>query len=86
AFGRGPQYKFDGLGAGPWGRITPVNPANGGQLTNPAQGGFNQVLNHTGTYDGIGVGADPRNPANYHNNSADIQEDKYNSSQDMDLL
>jgi len=86
AFGRGPQYKFDGLGAGPWGRITPVNPANGGSLTNPAQGGFNQVLNHTGTYDGIGVGADPRNPANYHAFNNNIQEDKYNSSQDMDLL
>ncbi|MDY0962728.1 TonB-dependent receptor domain-containing protein [Massilia sp. CFBP9026] len=85
AFGRGPQHAFDGLGAGPWGRITAVNPANGGTLTT-GPNGFNRVLNHTGTYDGVGVGADSRNPANYHNFSNNIQEDKYNSSQDMDLL
>jgi len=81
----GPAHPYDGLGAGPWGRITPVNPATGGSLTNAAQGGFNQYLNHTGSFDGKGVGADSRNPANYHPYANGI-EDRYNSTQDMDLL
>ncbi|MEG0042109.1 MAG: TonB-dependent receptor plug domain-containing protein, partial [Massilia sp.] len=85
-FQNGPAHPFDGLGAGPWGRIAPVNPANGGALTSAAAGGFNRYLNHTGSFDGSGVGADSRNPANYHTNSSAIQEDKYNSTQDMDLL
>lgn len=80
----GPDHPFDGLGAGPWGRIAPVNPATGGGLT--GAGGFNRYLNHTGSFDGRGQGADSRNIANYHTNSSAIQEDKYNSSQDMDLL
>jgi iron complex outermembrane receptor protein len=81
----GPNHPFANLGAGPWGRIAPVNPANGGGLiTGP--GSFNRYLNHTGSYDGSGVGADSRNLANYHTNSSSIQEDKYNSTQDMDLL
>ncbi|WP_314438710.1 TonB-dependent receptor plug domain-containing protein [Massilia timonae] len=85
-FQYGPDHPYSGLGAGPWGRITPVNPANGGSLTNTAQGGFNRVLNHTGDWTGNGVGADSRNPNNYHAYSQAIQEDKYNSSADMDLL
>jgi len=80
----GPDHPFDGLGAGPWGRIAPVNPATGGGLT--GAGGFNRYLNHTGSFDGRGQGADSRNIANYHNNSSAIQEDKYNTTQDMDLL
>lgn len=85
SYTNGPNHPFDGLGAGPWGRITPVNPATGGSLTNPAQGGFNQVINHTGSFDGKGVGTDPRNPNNYHAYNNQI-EDRYNSTQDMDLL
>ncbi len=81
----GPAHPFDGLGASPWGRITPVNPANGGSLTSTAAGGFNRILNHTGTYDGVGVGANSRDPNNYHAYTG-ANEDKYNSSQDMDLL
>ena len=81
----GPDHPFDGLGAGPWGRIAPVNPLTGGALTSAAAGGFNRYLNHTGSFDGQGVGENSRNPNNYHpyvgNNN-----DKYNSSQDMDLL
>ncbi len=80
----GPDHPFDGLGAGPWGRIAPVNPATGGGLTGAT--GFNRYLNHTGSFDGRGQGADSRNIANYHNNSSAIQEDKYNTTQDMDLL
>ena len=81
----GPDHPFDGLGAGPWGRITPVNPLTGGALTSAAAGGFNRYLNHTGSFDGKGVGADSRNPANYHPYVGN-NDDKYNSSQDMDLL
>jgi iron complex outermembrane receptor protein len=80
----GPDHPFDGLGAGPWGRIAPVNPATGGGLTGAT--GFNRYLNHTGSFDGRGQGADSRNIANYHTNSSAIQEDKYNTTQDMDLL
>ena len=82
----GPDYPTAGLGAGPWGRITPVNPATGGSLTDPTKGGFNQVINHTGSWDGRGVGADSRNPANYHPFSNANNDDKYNSTQDMNLV
>ncbi|MEH6437766.1 TonB-dependent receptor domain-containing protein [Massilia sp. DD77] len=81
----GPAHPFDGLGASPWGRITAVNPATGGSLTSAAAGGFNRILNHTGTYDGIGVGANSRDPNSYHT-YAGAPEDKYNASQDMHLL
>jgi len=47
------------LGTGPWGRIRQKS-ATGGPT------GFNQVLNHTGTYDGVGTGSASNNPANYH--------------------
>ncbi|WP_020651573.1 TonB-dependent receptor domain-containing protein [Massilia niastensis] len=80
----GPAHPFDGLGASPWGRITPVNAA-GGSNTNPATGGFNRILNHTGTYDGVGVGANSRDPNSYHAYTG-AAADKFNSSQDMHLL
>jgi len=69
----GPAHPTDGLGAGPWGRITPVG------------GGFNRYLNHSGSFDGSGVGANSRDPNNYHD-YVGANEDKYNSTQDMDLL
>jgi len=80
----GPAHPFDGLGASPWGRITPVS-ASGGSNTTAANGGFNRILNHTGTYDGIGVGQNSRDPNSYHAYTG-APEDKYNSSQDMHLL
>ena len=80
----GPAHPYDGLGASPWGRITPVS-ASGGSLTSAASGGFNRILNHTGTYDGIGVGQNSRDPNSYHAYTG-APEDKYNSSQDMHLL
>jgi iron complex outermembrane receptor protein len=61
----GPDHKTDGLVGGPWGRISPVNAA-GNANTTASAGGFNRYLNHTGSYLGDGVGADARNPANYH--------------------
>jgi len=73
----GPNHPTDNLGTGPWGRIRQVSAA--GQAT-----GFNNYLNHTGTYDGVGVGADARNPANYH--SPNTNDDLYNSTQDMHFL
>jgi iron complex outermembrane receptor protein len=84
SFTNGPAHPFDGLGTGPWGRITPVNPRTGGSLATGA-GSFNQTLNHTGSFDGQGVGADSRNPNNYHPYANGI-DDRYNSTQDMDLL
>ena len=81
----GPAHPYDGLGAAPWGRITPVS-ASGGSNTNPANGGFNRMLNHTGTYDGVGVGANSRDPNSYHAYTGADPADKYNSSQDMHLL
>jgi len=81
----GPDHPFDGLGAGPWGRITAVNPLTGGSLTSAAAGGFNRYLNHTGSYDGQGVGANSRDPNSYHAYTGN-NDDKYNSTQDMDLL
>ncbi|MBB5609973.1 MULTISPECIES: TonB-dependent receptor domain-containing protein [unclassified Janthinobacterium] len=66
-----------GFGAGPWGRITPISSIG---VSNPA--GFNRYLNHTGSFDGSGVGADARNPANYHAYTG-AQADTYNSTQQM---
>ncbi|MGH8852768.1 MAG: TonB-dependent receptor domain-containing protein [Telluria sp.] len=80
----GPAHPFDGLGASPWGRITAVNSA-GGSNNNPATGGFNYILNHTGTFDGVGTGANSRDPNSYHRYTG-ANEDKYNSSQDMHLM
>jgi iron complex outermembrane recepter protein len=76
----GPDHYNANFGAAPWGRIQYVNPANGLALT--GAGSINQMLNHTGTYDGVGVGSSSRDPANYHA-YAGAEEDTYNSSQDM---
>jgi iron complex outermembrane receptor protein len=90
AYPKGPNHKLDGLGAGPWGRVNPVDPATGvAQLAKLADGSpnpafFDRVLNHTGGAggNGVGVGADPRNPANYHNYTGS-DADKFNSSSQM---
>ncbi|HEU4852631.1 MAG TPA: TonB-dependent receptor plug domain-containing protein, partial [Telluria sp.] len=74
-YSNGPDHKTDGLGGGPWGRIRQVNPLNGGAT------GFERTLNHTGSYDGVGVGAVSRNPANYH--TPNPVDDAYNTAQDM---
>jgi len=63
AFSFGPAHYNAGFGSGPWGRITPLN-ASGGSNTTAT--GFNRYLNHTGSFDGVGIGAESRNPANYH--------------------
>jgi iron complex outermembrane receptor protein len=71
----GPEHFSDGLGTGPWGRIRQVTPK--GKPT-----GFDQVLNHTGTYDGAGTGSASNVVGNYHTN-ASADADLYNSAQDM---
>jgi iron complex outermembrane receptor protein len=81
----GPAHPLDGLGAGPWGRIAPINPVGGGALP-LNQGGFNRYLNHTGSFDGQGQGASSRDINNYHAYGNGAPEDKFNSSQQMDLL
>jgi iron complex outermembrane receptor protein len=77
----GLQHVNDAVGTGPWGRITPLTAA-GTSNTSAAAGGFNRVVNHTGTYDGVGTSSDARNPANYHT-FANAPSDAYNSTQDM---
>jgi len=75
----GPNHIDDGLsGTGPWGRYRYVN-ATGGAT------GPNQVINHTGSFDGVGVGADSRNPANYHAAGSNGVNDYYNPTQQMNL-
>jgi iron complex outermembrane receptor protein len=69
------------LGGGPWGRIRFVNPATGGALT--GAGAIDRVLNHTGSFDGVGVGQASNNQANYHANSAAIVDDLFNPTQQM---
>ena len=75
SFTYGPDKATAALGGGPWGRIRQVSPTG-------AATGFNRVLNHTGTYDGVGVGANSRDPNNYHT-FANSPDDLYNSTQDM---
>jgi iron complex outermembrane receptor protein len=77
-----PLHLNAGFGAGPWGRITPVN-ATGGSNTSVASG-FNRYLNHTGSFNGDGTGSSSRDPNNYHtytNPPADA--DTFNSSNQM---
>lgn len=75
----GKDHILDGLsGTGPWGRYRTVD-ANGDYT------GGSMILNHTGSFDGKGVGADSRNPANYHAGYAADGSDYYNYAQDMDL-
>jgi len=73
AYPKGPNHPLDGLGGGPYGRVTALD------------GSFDRVINHTGNAggDGSGVGADPRNPANYHPYSSTNAADKFNSSSQM---
>jgi iron complex outermembrane receptor protein len=84
AFTFGPTRYNSGLVGAPWGRIGPVN-ASGGQNTSAATGGFNRMINHTGTFDGVGVSSESRNPANYHTYAA-ADADVYNATQQMHLL
>ena len=83
SFTYGPNFPTAALGGGPWGRITPLTAA-GTSNTAAASGGFNRVINHTGTYDGRGTSSDSRNQANYHTSGP--VEDLYNSTQDMMFL
>ena len=76
----GPLHPNDGLGGGPWGRITGISASGGSQTTGTT--GFNRVLNHTGGAMGDGVGADARNPANYHT-FAGAPEDLFNATSQM---
>ena len=79
SYGYGPDHPTGNLGVGPWGRIAGVNATNGNAST---AGGVNYILNHTGSYDGVGVGANSRNIANYHT-YAGAADDLYNATQDM---
>ncbi|HWJ96341.1 MAG TPA: TonB-dependent receptor, partial [Telluria sp.] len=81
AYSSGPDHFNAGLGAGPWGRITAVNAA-GGSNTSAASGGFNKLLNHTGTYDGVGTGSNSRDPNSYHTYTG-ADADLFNSTQQM---
>jgi iron complex outermembrane receptor protein len=74
---RGPNHPTAGLGVGPWGEVLDTN-----------QSDFDLVLNHTGGAggNGVGVGADPRNPANYHAYSGDASDNFNSASQMMFLL
>jgi iron complex outermembrane recepter protein len=76
AFSFGPAHYTANLGTGPWGRITPVS-ATGGSGS-----GFNKYLNHTGSYNGDGTGANSRDPANYHDYKG-AETDVYNSTDQM---
>ncbi|TAL71357.1 MAG: TonB-dependent receptor [Rhodanobacter sp.] len=77
SFTYGPNHIEDGLsGTGPWGRYRHVSSL--GSAT-----GTSKVLNHTGSWDGVGVGADSRNPANYHNGLT--VDDLYDPSLQMNL-
>jgi iron complex outermembrane receptor protein len=75
SFTSGPDHYAANLGAGPWGRIRTVS-ATG------AAAGFNNFLNHTGTYDGTGTGSNSRDPASYHT-YAGADADVFNSTQQM---
>ncbi|WP_161963480.1 TonB-dependent receptor plug domain-containing protein [Xanthomonas campestris] len=69
-YSAGPNHIEDSLSAtGPWGRFTSNDQT--------------YILNHTGSFDGRGVGADSRNIANYHN---DITTDDYYNSVDQMML
>jgi iron complex outermembrane receptor protein len=83
----GPNHLNANFGTSPWGRIVAYNPATGLPLTARTNGvatpGYtNRILNHTGTYDGVGTGAASNNIANYHN-YAGADADLFNSSQQM---
>jgi iron complex outermembrane receptor protein len=71
----GPDHYAAGLGVSPWGRIRNVSAS--GTAT-----GINQMVNHTGTYDGVGTGSAANVAGNYHTYTG-AEQDLYNSSQDM---
>ncbi|MFT7722164.1 MAG: TonB-dependent receptor [Roseateles sp.] len=73
AYSYGPDFKTGGLGIGPWGRVRST--ANG------AATGSTYVLNHTGSYDGVGVGQASNDIANYHVGAT--ADDSFNSTQQM---
>jgi iron complex outermembrane receptor protein len=79
AYSFGPAHYAANLGAGPWGRITPITPAG---ASNTSATGFNRYLNHTGSYEGDGTGASSRDPANYHAYTG-VEADVYNSTSQM---
>lgn len=70
SFPRGPKNPTAGLGVGPWGEIVSLD------------GSIDRVLNHTGGPNGVGVGADSRNPANYHDYDGRA-DDNFNSASQM---
>jgi iron complex outermembrane receptor protein len=76
AYSYGPNHISSGLGTGPWGRIRQVNPATGGAT------GFNQYLNHTGSYDGVGTG-DPSNLQSSYHTFTGAAADTFNSASQM---
>jgi len=77
-YSRGPNFPLENLIGGPWGRIRYVS-ASGGPT------GIDKILNHTGDQENPGVGADSRNPANYHDvaNLTPVNADLYNATQQM---
>ncbi|HEX8785610.1 MAG TPA: TonB-dependent receptor [Telluria sp.] len=74
----GPDHLNAGFGTGPWGRIRQVSSSGGAT-------GFNYYLNHTGSYNGDGIGSNSRDPASYHT-YAGADADTFNSSSQMDYL
>jgi iron complex outermembrane receptor protein len=70
-FPRGPAHPTAGLGAGPFGEVW------------DEAGTFDYNINHTGDAFKPGVGADPRNPANYHDWTSGNAADKFNSASQM---
>jgi iron complex outermembrane receptor protein len=77
AYPFGPGHPTTNLGGGPWGRIQQVDPVTG------LATGFNRILNHTGGSLGDGVGADSRDPNNYHTYSSSNADDLYNTTSQM---
>ncbi|RXR08699.1 TonB-dependent receptor plug domain-containing protein [Pseudoxanthomonas composti] len=95
----GPNHKTAGLSpTGPWGRfIDPraegtigagtYQNEDGDVVDGPGDGiswvPNNWVINHTGTWDGVGVGQASNNFANYHNGVR--TDDRFNATQQMHL-
>ena len=79
----GPAHFSDGFGTSPWGRIRQLTAPSASGARSPT--GFNRIINHTGTYDGVGTGANSRDPNSYHTYAGAVA-DTYNSTQDMDIL
>ncbi|QGZ38350.1 iron complex outermembrane receptor protein [Pseudoduganella flava] len=73
----GPEHDTAGLGVGQFGRIRNVTASGAAGST------IDKILNHTGTWQNPGVGADSRNPANYHNYGSGAPDDLFNSTSQM---